>query len=786
MNLFYKTAIALFFLVTQIAFSQKEKTIKNADKKFQNFAYIDAREIYLEVAKSGYTSDNLYKKLGDSYYFNNELPGSLEWYEALYKSQKKMDDEYLFRYAMALKSVERYAEADSILTAYRLKQSPEISNSKKTDKSYRDKIDLNLDKFTIKKTNLNSEFSDYAPAYYKSKLVFSSNRKQQDPKQKLHAWNKKPFSDFYMVDIQRDNQVSDKIEPFSKAINSPYHESSAVFTKDGKTMYFTRNNYNKEVYNESDKGVNLIKIYKSTKSGEADWSVPVELPFCNDNYSVAHPALNAKEDKLYFSSDMPGSFGLSDLYVVDINTDGSFSEPKNLGNKINTSGRDTFPFIDQKNNLYFASDGHLGLGGLDVFVLELSDNISNSEIINLGKPINSPKDDFSFIIDNEDNTGYFASNREDKSGMDDIYSFIANDKIVTGCKQKVNGIVTDEISNKGIINVPVTAYDDKLNVISTTLTDANGKYELEINCNVQYVIRVAVNGFQTSEKTLLANNKFNAQNNLNVPLKKGKDLGKNSINYGDDLGKTLLLEPIFFQFDKSTIQQSSEIELQKIIVLMKKFPNLIIEVRSHTDSQGESDYNLNLSKERAKQTVAYFIKKGIAQNRISGDGFGDQYLVNQCDNGISCSDAEHQQNRRSEFILIDKNKISTPIVETVSPSKNEVPPTVVTEKVQTKPLEIQKTPVQNRAVAVQKSYSFAADAPKIFTVQISASKVYDPNQFTNVPNLFHYQYTDGFVRYFSGVFNSHAEATNHKQHLIESGFQGVFVMALQGQNRTKN
>ena len=215
----------------------QEKTLQKADEKFGNFAYVDAREIYLDVAKSGYESEDLYKKLGNSYYFNNELPNALEWYEALYKYQKKLDKDYLFRYAMALKSVERYTEADSIL-----KINWPIKNS--TD-SYLDKIKQNENKFTIKKASVNDGSSNFAPAFYNSKIVFASDRTNEKSDEKIHKWNNKPFSNLYSVGLKRDNELDTKVETFSGTINSPYHESSAVFTKDGKTMYFTRNNFNK-------------------------------------------------------------------------------------------------------------------------------------------------------------------------------------------------------------------------------------------------------------------------------------------------------------------------------------------------------------------------------------------------------------------------------------------------------------------------------------------------------------------------------------------------------------
>lgn len=740
----------------------QEKTLQKADEKFGNFAYVDAREIYLDVAKSGYESEDLYKKLGNSYYFNNELPNALEWYEALYKYQKKLDKDYLFRYAMALKSVERYTEADSIL-----KINWPIKNS--TD-SYLDKIKQNENKFTIKKASVNDGSSNFAPAFYNSKIVFASDRTNEKSDEKIHKWNNKPFSNLYSVGLKRDNELDTKVETFSGTINSPYHESSAVFTKDGKTMYFTRNNFNNNEYKESTTGVNMIKVYKSIKKGE-NWSAPEELPFNSDNYSVAHPALNKTEDKLYFSSDMEGSLGNSDLFYVEINEDGSYGTPTNLGAKINTTARETFPFIDDENKLFFASDGHLGLGGLDVFVTEIENENFNNEIINLSRPVNSPQDDFAFIIDT-DQTGFYSSNRGEKNGNDNIYSFIANEKITTGCKELIAGFVMDDFTGKPIKDISVELYNNDLKLLNSTTTNKEGKYSFEVACNTQNVVRVAINGFRTSEKTFAANGNKDSENKLNIALKEGSDLGKTKIAFGDDLGKTLLIEPIFFDFDKYEINSFAEVELQKIVAVMKKIPALNIEIRSHTDSQGDSNYNMNLSKQRANQTASYITKNGINKNRINANGFGDTQLINKCEKGVACSNAQHQQNRRSEFIILNPE------------DKKEIRSVAITP--------INKTSVKKETNKItntnsaQAQYNFSSDE-LVYTVQISASSNYDSSLFSDVPNVFGHKYADGLVRYFSGTFTSYEAATAHKEALLKAGkTPGAFVTGLKGEKRVNN
>lgn len=277
-----------------------------------------------------------------------------------------------------------------------------------------------IDKFVVSTLTINSKYSDYAPSFFNKELVFASSRNDNNFSNIVDESNNQPFLDLYSTsfsDILNKNSVL----KLKGSINTKFHESSASFSKDGKTVYFTRNNYSKNKSKTSIEGIVLLKIYRSSYVN-GKWEDTEELPFNSDEYSVAHPALSPDGKFLYFASDMPGSIGKSDLYVVEINIDGSFGVPRNLGNQINTSGRETFPYISDKGKLFFASDGHKGFGGLDIFMTMPNQN-DFFGIYNLGKPINSSKDDFTFIINEETKTGYFASNRIGGKGDDDIYSF---------------------------------------------------------------------------------------------------------------------------------------------------------------------------------------------------------------------------------------------------------------------------------------------------------------------------------------------------------------------------
>ena len=358
-----------------------------------------------------------------------------------------------------------------------------------------------------------------------------------------------------------------RLKKWNNGFNSNLHESTVVFTKDKQTIYFTRNDQDGGNYEKLDYGnirTDKLKIYRSIMNKQGEWSKPKALPFNNDAYSVAHPALSVDETKLYFSSDMPGGEGESDIYEVTINSDGNFGEPKNLGIIINTEGKETFPFVSVNNDLYFASDGHVGLGGLDVFVIPLEEQKDENSVVNIGKPVNSQGDDFSFIINDITKRGYFSSNRDQGKGKDDIYSVV----------------------------------------------------------------------------------QFNTWKKQEVEVREIIDLNK-----GDDLAKKLALNPIYFDLDKSFIRPDAAIELDKIVDIMNQYPNMEIEIGSHTDSRALMWYNNRLSDRRANSTMKYLIRNGISSQRMTSKGYGESELLNHCGNDVDCSEEEHQLNRRSEFII---------------------------------------------------------------------------------------------------------------------------------------
>jgi outer membrane protein OmpA-like peptidoglycan-associated protein len=735
---------------------------------FEGYAFIDAQKIYLEVARSGYESENLFKKLGDSYYFNNDQEKALEWYQKLYDLNQNLSKEYLFRYAQSLKSVKRYKESDKIMLEFDALNETDSRVSKlKKERNYLELIDMQSGRFEMEKASINSDYSEFSPSFFGKQLVFASNRPISSSVKRIHEWNNQPYLNLYSLDLSDSLDIESEPIVFSEELNSKFHESSAVFTKDGKTVYFTRNNFSGNKLNRGEDGVSYLKLFKSKLNQENTWTKPEELPFNSDNYSVAHPALSKDNKTLYFSSDMEGTIGMSDIFRVKLLEDDTYSSPENLGNLINTEGRENFPFVSDDGLLYFASDGHLGLGGLDVFVAVIKDKGELGEVFNLGRPINSNKDDFSFIINSKLRKGFFASNRGEGESSDNIYKINQLEKLMTACSQLLNGNIFTTNGEDALSDAKVELFDENLKLLNSTTTDSEGFYQFEVECDTRYVVRVSKDGFGTLEELVRTNSDFGTENALDFSVDKGDELGVTKADKGDDLSDLLQLDPIYFDIDKFQIRTDAEVELQKIIAVMKSYPEMRIDVRSHTDSRAGDSYNKILSDKRATATKDYIIEKsGISSERISGRGYGETQLVNSCSNGIDCSEAEHALNRRSEFIILNKNNTPEDIKKELIASEGK---------------KLQQPKVEETPTAY--FYDFENSTEELFTVQIGAFGKNSNIKFDNVQNVFSHVYSDGYKRYFSSVFQTRKEAEAYKIKLRNSGIDGAFVVGLKGETR---
>ena len=640
-----KNLICTVFLFSICFCGMAQKAVlKKAEKEYNQYAYIDAISIYEKVAENGYKDEKMFQRLGNAYYFNAELTKAVKWYDALFSLNNQQEPEYYYRYAQALKSIGDYTKSDQMLEAFNEKVKTDTRGLLfDNNKNYLEQIKSNSGRFEVTDAGINSKQSDYGSTIFDNKLVFASARDTATLAKKTFRWTNRSFTNLYVSELKEDGSLENPVR-LQKKINSKFNESTPVFTKDGKTMYFTRNNYLGGKKGKDTQRITLLKLYKADLVNDK-WTNITELPFNNDQFSVAHPALSVDEKKLYFASDMPGSFGQSDLYSVAINNDGTFGQPENLGPTINTEGRETFPFISGDNELYFASDGRPGLGGLDIFVVKINADATFDQIQNIGEPVNTKFDDFAFIINNSTRKGFFSSNKEGGIGNDDIYKFTETRKL--DCEKQLSGIIKDSETNQAIEGAKVILLDDKFQEIAEVTSATDGAYNFKVKCNKTYYVRVAKKDFETSESPITVQ-PSNDKSELDVELQKQiKQIG-----VGTDLAKTLDIPIIYFDLDKSFIRKDAAFELEKILAVLKQYPEMKIDVRSHTDSRQTEKYNLVLSNKRAKATIEWFVKKGISVSRLKGRGYGESQLVNKCSDDVPCTEEEHQLNRRSEFVIL--------------------------------------------------------------------------------------------------------------------------------------
>lgn len=624
----------------------QERLVNKGNEKYEEYSFSPAIDIYKKILDKGYVSADILKKLGNSYYFNADYKDAAKTYKRLVTDYAdEVSPEDYFKYSQTLKSLGDYEGASGVMTKFSELTTNDLrAKSYKSERDYLSEIKANSGRYNLKPFEYNSPYSDFAPSYYKEGLIFSSDRDTGNFARYRHTWNAKDFLDLYKVNS--DSTSRNKVTKIGENVNTRLHESTSVTTEDGQTLYFTRNNFVEGKYVKDEKGIIRLKIFRAQMI-DGIWAEIEELPFNNNGYSVAHPALSPDEKTLYFASDMPGTLGESDIFMVSINDDRTFGTPQNLGSNINTESRETFPFVTSDEKLYFSSDGHPGLGGLDVFATKINRQDFTGKVLNVGEPVNSKNDDFTFIFKEDDRTGYLASDREGGLGADDIYSFIETEPLVFECNQKVTGTVRDKISNEVLVGATVKVIDEENNEIMTTITDSDGNYSLVLDCNKGNFVRALMDGYIPFEEY--------------IGVSDGKPkiidfyLERDTITagFGDDLAKLLQLSTIYFDFDKYNIRKDSEVEIEKVIAAMEKYPSLKLKVNSHTDSRGPAAYNLWLSQKRAESTINYMIKKGISSDRLESEGYGETKLINECVDGIKCSPEKHDINRRSEFIILE-------------------------------------------------------------------------------------------------------------------------------------
>lgn len=732
--------ILLLFFTSTICIAQAGLKAMLAERYYSKYAYVDAIPFYEDLSSREQKNIEYLSKLCDCY----RLTGKTREAEGCYSrldTMQGIDPINYFYYAQVLEENEKYTDAQNFYKLYSTKNTADSRSARKLEAGNVPEIWKASSQYSVSNCDFNSSNADFGMfPFTDSSFMFTTNRPAEISEKHTYIRDKQPFLDLYKLNKEKKGIFSAP-QKLSKAVNSPYHEGPVFYDKSSKIFYVTRNNYYEGKYHKSRDGINKLKLYILKLDG-SKWGKYSEFEYNDDEYSVGHATISADGNKLYFSSDMPGGYGLADIYVCFKEGD-KWGKPQNLGSVINTEGNEMFPFVSEDGKLYFSSDGNYGLGGLDIYSSEVK-NGTIANIKNLGAPLNSNKDDFSFYVYPDNATGYFSSNRIGGKGSDDIYSF-------TFTKEHffVSGKAIDKITETILPNTSIKLTDEKGTIISETVTSEDGSYKFEIEPKKTYTIKGAkesywdgvaivsteVSGGKSTEinadivlekdlglfiygiildkstkapledvNVLITEKKTNVEIiNLKTPvtgdftkildnmklhdtlsysiqidkrgyltktvpfkkeitnlgeikLQEAMDIALDKIEIGTEIGKLIDIRPVYFDVSKWDIRSDAAIELNKIVNVMNENPTLEVELGSHTDCRSSAGKNMALSDKRAKASAEYISQRITSPERIAGKGYGESQPVNKCEcegsKIVPCADAEHQENRRTEFKVL--------------------------------------------------------------------------------------------------------------------------------------
>lgn len=619
-------------LMSSLCLTAQNKNTKKADKQFSRYEFVKAAESYNKLVEKGKADDYVYGQLAECYYNIFNTVEAEKWYAKALETSS--EPEMIYKYSQMLKANGKYEESNAQMQRFSsMRPSDHRAAAYKANPNYLPKILDQAKKFNIQDAGFNTAQSEFGGTYNDGKLYITSGRNDN---RKNYGWNDQPYLDIYTLTKNDDGSYSNATLMNDK-INTKFHEGVVAFTPDGNTMYFSRESYFEKVFEKdsiSKTRYSQLYLFKATKLGD-EWDTVESLAVNSQNYSVKNPTVSADGKTIYFASNMPGGYGNFDIYKAAINADGTLGTPENMGQKVNTEGQEMFPFISSDNTLYFSSNGHLGLGGLDVFYTKEIDG-KMAPVRNVGVPINSNADDFAFSINNEAEEGFVSSNREGGQGSDDVYAF---KKLQPICDVQIIATVLDDKTRQPLNGASVALYDAEGNKLSTKTTNAEGVAEFIIECEKDTELEVVIEDYESKKVAVKGSNEEEEAVTISLdPIEK------------IITPEEIVLNPIYFDFDKSNITAQAAFELDKLVQIMNKYPDLVINATSHTDSRGPDSYNQGLSQRRAKSTQQYVISKGIDESRITAEGKGESDLKVKC--GGNCTDDEHQQNRRSEFLIV--------------------------------------------------------------------------------------------------------------------------------------
>lgn len=650
------TILSLLFVILFAGVSFAQTSLPKAEQYMQKFEYVKAIDTYLNHFLVSTPNETDIRNITYCYIKINDTKSAEEWLSKLIKSGSANPEDIKI-YADLLKSEGRYSDA---IVQYKKLKEIDPSKSNMADENIQICEDALVwaetePDFIVKnQKQFNSTNSDFGLVTFGDGFLLTSDRipKGAGSAQKdVYGWTGNPYLKLYKVDVEKSGEVKDI--SFIQEINHEFHNGPGYYDKKTNTLYFTRTKtvkQNRKTQNpdptawfkeEADIYTNRLEIY-TAELVDGKWQNIKEFSHNNAAmFSVGHPVLSEDGKVLYFVSDMPGGSGETDIWYCEKTQSGTWGSPRNAGTIINTTGKEMFPYVDVNGELFFASDGHPGMGGLDLFKSNGSKG-KWTEPENLKYPINSPKDDFAIIFTETETMGYFSSNRYGGLGSDDIYSFVYSPPPPPVPTELILAVTTYERLDDGTL-IPLP--DIKVHYHLEASTEENpvpeisaGVYQTILNCDQTYMIHgVNPDFFAQSQKITTKCETMN--DTVFVQFIFDRIV----------IDKPIVIENIYYDYDKWNIRPDAAIELDKIVALLIENPQIIIELGSHTDSRGTKWYNENLSQKRAESAVQYIVSNGIAKDRITAKGYGEYKLVNKCADGVKCSEEEHQLNRRTEF-----------------------------------------------------------------------------------------------------------------------------------------
>ena len=587
-------------------------------------------------------------KTAECYRLSNDIKNAENWYRKAVKIDPKNSEAEL-HLAQSLKGNSKFTEAIVEFNAYKKANPANAVEAEKQIKGCENALKWKNEKTRYLIENLkgiNSKWSDFAPAWYKKDQVIFTSDRDNGASKKIYGWTGNQYTDLYAVNYK----IPEKRNPnlikwgipvlFDKdKINSPFNDGTACFDSKFSNIYYT-------LCSGKDGKGKSCRIYSAAATG-SEWGDPAPLSFSSDSFNCGHPSITKDGQILYFSSDMPGGYGGKDIYYVTYTKRSkSWGDPINLGPVINSAGDEMFPFIHEDGTLYFSSNGHMGLGGVDIFYAKGS-GTDWSDPINMKSPVNSGGDDFSIILSKDKESGYFASNREGGKGQDDIYRFYMTPLVFT-----LSGVARDKFTKETLPNTVLSITNSFDSIKLTIKTDKAGSYKITLKAKTDYELFGAHEDYYDSKL------EFQTTKGLEVST----DLVQDFILEPFNFETIFTLEGIYYDLDKADLRTRSKEVLDTIVQLMNRYPKIRLELGSHTDCRSDSIYNMGLSQRRADSAVNFIVSKGIDPERLIAKGYGETKLVNDCACEGSwvkrkCTEEEHQMNRRTTFKLLDNKYI---------------------------------------------------------------------------------------------------------------------------------